>query len=68
MIEILFGLIDECLETEREEVQVLKLAYKTLDEHKFMLEAENKEEAKKMSPISQLLLKYYKKKESFNSD
>lgn len=59
MIEGIFGMIDECLETEREEVQTLKLAYDVIDEGKLMLEAPTKEEAEKASPVSRLLKRYF---------
>lgn len=39
----MLGLFDECLETEREEVNVLKLAYDVIDEGKHMLEASDSE-------------------------
>ncbi len=39
MIEVIMGLIDECLETDREAVNTLKLAYEVIDEGKHMLEA-----------------------------
>jgi hypothetical protein len=38
MVQTLFGLIDECLETEREDVDVLKLAYEIIDDKKYMIE------------------------------
>ena len=59
MIEIILGLIDECLETEREEVELLKLAYDVIDEKMHMIEASSEEEAKRASPISKILTKYY---------
>jgi hypothetical protein len=33
------GLLDESLETVREEVDVLKLAYEVIDEKRYMIEA-----------------------------
>ena len=67
MVEVVLGMIDECLETEREEVDVLKLAYDVIDAQKYMIEAESKEEAEKGSVLSKLFLKYYKKKEEDRS-
>ena len=43
MVEVVLGLIDVCLETERIEVEVLKNAYDLLDERKNMLEAKTVE-------------------------
>ena len=50
------------LELGEENVKVLEKAYEYMDEKKYMLEAETKEEAQKMSFLSKLLLSYYKKK------
>lgn len=58
----MLGLLDESLETGREEVDVLKLAYELIDEKRYMIEAANSSEAQKASPISRLLQRYYKKK------
>ena len=38
------------------------MAYDYMDDKKYMLEAESKEEAEKMSLVSRLLLRYYKGK------
>ncbi len=62
MIEVILGLLDECLETEREEVNLLKLAYDVIDEGRNMIEASTVEEANKGSPMSKILKKFYEKK------
>lgn len=67
MIQTVFGLIDECLETDRQDVNVLKLAYEVIDEKKYMIQGSSNE-AQKASPISKLLLKYYKKKKDETSN
>ena len=59
MIEVVLGLIDESLETEREEVEVLKLAYDVIDERQHMLEAGSEDEARRASPVSSLLRRYF---------
>jgi hypothetical protein len=67
MVEVVLGLVDECLETEREEVQLLKMAYDVIDERKSMLEASTAEEAARTSPVSRLLTRYFQKKKDETS-
>jgi hypothetical protein len=50
------------LETEREDVETLRLAYDVIDEGRHMLEAKTKEEAQKASPVGKILKKYFEKK------
>ena len=67
MIEAVLGVIDECLETGREDVEVLKLAYGIIDDKKYMIEGTSKEEAQRASPVGRILKRYFQKKEDETS-
>lgn len=60
-------MIDECLETGREDVEVLKLAYGIIDDKKYMIEGATKEEAQRASPVGKWLKRYFEKKEDETS-
>ena len=62
MIATVMGMLEYSLELGEEKVNALEKAYEYLDEKKYMIEAETKEEAEKISLVSKLILAYYKRK------
>lgn len=62
VVAAVMGMMEYTLEIPQVGVQVLDMAYDYMDDKKYMLEAESKEEAEKMSLVSRLLLRYYKGK------